>query len=322
MKIKLTEIQLKKIIKENSNPCDDELYQKINNRYILNSFKKPIEGMLKPYLQKWNGDIKKYKEILTLIGKSPEIQDSILDMSFIYDKDGNWTRINKLNSNYSDTARFVVDILTNEGEDLCEISEMLDNKDKTKLNELALKIQNNPSQYYTEYLETNTDRYTENNTRNTKVGDKSEQDVIDLLTKKYNWQLIYQATEGSPIDTKLGIDIIMRTKDGRIAKIQVKTVGSIKEVSQTPCEEDGTKFTNKQKPGGYLVYSRGGVFIRPNDINLVAYVTTSGKILLVKKYMPVTVVGMKCVDTPVNQFPANPRGSFYVDHESVVTTKL
>jgi len=38
--------------------------------------------------------------------------------------------------------------------------------------------------------------------------------------------------------------------------------------------------------------------------------------------MPVTVVGMKCVDTPVNQFPSNPKGSFYVDHESVVTTKL
>lgn len=322
MKVILTESQLKKVIKENENLCEEDLYAKLNNRQILTIFKKPIEDMFEPHTQNWNGDREKYKEILNLIGKAPELHDSILDMKFVYDENGNWTRINKLNSNYSDTARLVIDILSNEGEDLCQILEMLNNNDKSKLTELALKIQNNLEQYYQEYLTTNTDRYTENNTKNTKVGDKSEQDVIDLLTKKYSWQLIYQATEGSPIDTKLGIDIIMRTKDGRIAKIQVKTVGSIKEVSQTPCEEDGTKFTNKQRPGGYLVYSRGGVFIRPNDINLVAYVTTSGKILLVKKYMPVTVVGMKCVDTPVNKFPSNPRGSFYVDHESVVTTKL
>lgn len=322
MKVILTESQLKKVIKENENLCEKDLFDKLNNRQILTTFRKPVEEMIKPHIQKWNGDREKYNEILTLIGKDPSQFDSILDMEFVYDSEGNWTRLNKLNTNYSDITRLVVDILLNEGEDTCEILEMLNGDDKSKLSELAVKIQNNPEEYYREYLETNTDRYTENNTRNTKVGDKSEQDVIDLLTKKYSWQLIYQATEGSPIDTKLGIDIVMRTKDGRIAKIQVKTVGSIKEVSQTPCEEDGTKFTNKQRPGGYLVYSRGGVFIRPNDINLVAYVTTSGKILLVKKYMPVTVVGMKCVDTPVNQFPSNPKGSFYVDHESVVTTKL
>jgi len=322
MKIKLTETQLKKIIKENSNPCDEELYKKINNRYILNIFRKPIEEMIRPHIQKWNGDRKKYEKILTIIGKTPEVYDSILDMSFVYDNNGNWTRINKLNTNYSDTSRLVVDILKNEGEDLCEIIKMLDNKDKTKLNELALKIQNNPEQYYTEYLETNTERYTENNTKNSKIGDKSEQSVVDFLVNNHRWTLIYHATEGSPIDTKLGIDLIMETKDGRIAKIQVKTVGSITKIPKTPCEDSGTKFNHKKEPGGYMVYSRGGVLIKPNDINLVAYVTTNGKILLVKKYMPVTVVGMKCVDTPVNQFPSNPRGSFYVDHESVVTTKL
>ena len=322
MKIRLTESQLKKIIKENSNSCDADLFKKINNRYILNTFKKPIEEMIKPHTQNWNGDRKKYEEILNLIGKAPELHDSILDMKFVYDENGNWTRINKLNTNYSDTARLVIDILSNEGEDLCQILEMLNNNDKSKLTELALKIQNNPEQYYQEYLYTNTERYTENNSRNTKIGDKSEQDVVNFLSNNYKWTLIYQSTEGSPIDTKLGIDLIMKTKDGRIAKIQVKTVGSITKVNQTPCEENGTKFTNKTQPGGYMIYSRSGVHIRPNDINLVAYVTKSGKILIVKKYMPVTVVGMKCVDTPVNQFPSNPKGSFYVDHESVVTTKL
>lgn len=322
MKIILTETQFKKVIKENSNSCEAELYKKINNRYILNTFRKPIEEMIKPHIQKWNGDRKKYEEILNLIGKSPELHDSILDMEFVYDENGNWTRINKLNTNYSDTSRLVIDILSNEGEDLCQVLEMLNNKDKSKLTELALKIQNNPEQYYQEYLYTNIDRYTENNTRNTKVGDKSEQNVINFLSNNYNWTLIYQSTEGSPIDTKLGIDLIMKTKDGRIAKIQVKTVGSITKVNQTPCEENGFKFTNKKQSGGYMIYSRSGVFIRPNDINLVAYVTTSGKILLVKKYMPVTVVKNRCVDTPVNQFPSNPRGSFYVDHESVVTSNL
>ena len=72
MKIRLTESQLKKIIKENSNSCDADLFKKINNRYILNTFRKPIEEMIKPHIQNWNGDRKKYEEILNLIGKAPE----------------------------------------------------------------------------------------------------------------------------------------------------------------------------------------------------------------------------------------------------------
>jgi hypothetical protein len=322
MEIKISESQFRKLIKEDISSCNDELFKKLNNRYILNIFRKSIEAMVNPHIQNWNGDREKYKEILTLIGKDPSIQDSILDMKFVYDDNGNWTRLNKLNTNYSDTAKFVVDVLDNEGYDLCEISKAFDNNDKSKLNELSLKIQNNSEKYYREYLEPNVEKYTENNTRNTRIGDRAEQDVVDYLTNNYRWTLIYQATEGSPIDTKLGIDLIMRTKDGRIAKIQVKTVGSITKVAKTPCEEDGTEFTHKKQKGGYMIYSRGGVAIRPNEINLVAYVTTKGKLLLVKKYMPVSVVGMKCVDTPVNQFPSNPRGSFYVDHESVVTTNI
>jgi hypothetical protein len=34
--------------------------------------------------------------------------------------------------------------------------------------------------------------------------------------------------------------------------------------------------------------------------------------------MPVTVINNKCVDEPINDFPSSRKGSFFVDHESVV----
>ena len=128
---------------------------------------------------------------------------------------------------------------------------------------------------------------------------------IKFLTQsKIGWELIYQAVEGSPIDTKLGIDLVFKNMFGKVKTVQVKSVSSIKRVDQTPCEKQG-KFEYKKKSGGYFVYSRYGVKINDKDVDYVAYISNDGKILICKKFSPVTVVGTKCVDEPVNIFPAN-----------------
>lgn len=320
----ITKTQLEKLLDNPklSTKCSGELFKKLNKRTTLNFFRSAIEKMLEPHLQNWKGDRKKYEENLTLIGKTPEQINDILNMKFVYDKDGNWSRVNKLNTNYSDIAVLVIDIFTNEGRNLCEILNNLEKGNTSDLTSLATAIKNNSEKYFKEYLESDDGKYTENNKKNTDIGDKDEQEVIEFLKDTYNWTLIYQSVEGSPIDTKLGIDIIMKSDKGIIAKIQVKGVGTIKVVKETPCEQGGTKFEHKKRPGGFSVYSYNGVHIRPQDINLVAYVDKKGSILVVRKFSPVTIIDNKCIDKPTRQqFPSNPKGSFYVDHESVVFYK-
>ena len=231
-------------------------------------------------------------------------------------------RINKLNTNYSDISTFVIDVLKGENIDLCEVNQNLMNGDKTILNNLAKKIEGDPEYFYSTYINTNPNKYIANNEINSIRGDKAEKMVIDFLTQK-GAKLLYQSTEGSPIDTKLGIDIIMLVNENLIAKIQVKLVPSITKVNSTPCEESKSILTYKKKPGGYLVFSRNGVSIRPDEINRVAYVTDKGDILIVKRYSPVTIINNKCIDSEnTSNFPSNPRGSFYVDHESVTSTNI
>lgn len=324
MDIIITKTQLERILDkpdELSIKCSDRLFKKLNKRTTLNFFRSAIEKMIEPHLQDWKGDRKKYEDNLTLIGKTPEQINDILNMKFVYDKEGNWSRINKLNTNYSDIAVLVIDIFTKEGRNLCEILNNLEKGNTSDLTSLATVIKNNSEKYFKEYLESGDEKYTTNNKRNTDIGDKAEEEVIKFLQDNYKWTLIYQAVEGSPIDTKLGIDIIMKSDKGIIAKIQVKGIGSITKVPKTPCEENGTKFEHKKRPGGFSVYSYNGVHIRPQDINLVAYVDKKGSILIVRGFSPVTIVNNKCIDEPTRQFPSNPRGSFYVDYESVVFYK-
>lgn len=312
------------LVNEGVDECEKSLKTKegLNNRFIGNIFKRAIDMMLDPHKRKWSGDREKYIKILTLLGKNPTDIDKILDMSFVYDDNDEWMRINKLNTNYTDISTFVIDTLKGENIDLCDVNESLLRGDRTILVDLARKIESKPEYFYSTYINTNPEKYVANNRINSLRGDNAEKMVIDFLTQK-GAILIYQSTEGSPIDTKLGVDIIMMTKDRKLAKIQVKLVSSIKKVDITPCEEKNEVFTHKKKTGGYLVYSRSGVLIRPNEINRVAYVTERGDILIVKRYSPITIVGDKCVDREdVSNFPSNPRGSFYVDHESVTSTNI
>lgn len=317
MKFLITENQLKFIISENKSSCRLEFEKKISKN-VRKIFKNTIDFILEPHKQDWNGDREKYVSVLKLLGKSDSEIDKILDIKFVYHQDGSWSRINKLNTNYSDLSVLITDILEDEGEDICELLERYNQGDDSFLEDLSQVMLLDPERYFEEYLKPKEERYIQNNTKNSIKGDLAEMAVIKFMTS-LGGELIYQSVEGSPIDTKLSIDLIMMSPDGVLMKIQVKSVGSIKEVSETPCEKNSDiKFSNKNKSGGYLLYSYMGITLKTDNINYVAYVS-GDNVIICKKYMPVSVVNNKCVDVPIDTFPSNPRGGYFVvDHESVV----
>lgn len=312
---------IRRVLKEDIGPDCEKQFKKDLPVFIKNNirrFKDVVNLMLEPKKEEFKGDKEKYEEILRLIGKDDREIENLMNMRFVYNQQGEWSRINKLNTNYSDLAVFIYDVLKDENADFCELEKELQNKDPRLINGLVRRMTEKSDLYFDKYLLPNEEKYTANNIKNSKKGDKNEEYVSEFLTQsKIGWELIYQAVEGSPIDTKLGIDLVFKNMFGKVKTVQVKSVSSIKRVNQTPCEKQG-KFEYKKKSGGYFVYSRYGVKINDKDVDYVAYISNDGKILICKKFSPVTVVGTKCVDEPVNIFPANPRGSFYVDHESVL----
>lgn len=314
---------IRKILREEvESNCENEFLKNFPPfiKYNVKKFKDAIDLMLEPKKEEFKGDRENYRRVLKLLKKSDSEIEDILSTKFVYHPNTNeWSRINKLNTNYNDLSVFFFDMLKDEDTDFCLMNERLLKKDKKIVDELIDKIMSNADLYFNKYLINNEDKYTENNKRNSIKGDHSEQMVIDFLIQpKIGWRLIYQSREGSPIDTKLGVDLVFKNMFGSVKTIQVKSVGSISNVDMTPCEKDN-KFTHKLKPGGYFVFSRYGVKINyVKEVDYVAYVSSNGKILICKKYSPVTVVGFNCIDEPSNTFPVNPRGSFYVDHESVL----
>lgn len=316
MKIIITERQFD-LINENKG-CEYDFKKKLNKLWLKTMFQSVIDTILKPHREKWKGDRDEYVRILKLIGFDDSKIDNVLDIDFVYNPDGSWSRINKLNTNYSDLSVLITDILLDENADLCKLSDYLDNNDKSFLIDLKQRMISDPEYYFDNYLFKNESKYVENNTKNTLLGDQTENRVVEFLVDKLKWELIYQSVEGSPIDTKLGIDLIMRSNYGDVKRIQVKSVGGISVVDETPCEtSNDTDFKHKKYKGGFYVYARNGVSINPNNIDYVAYVDKHN-IIICKKYMPVTVIGNNCIDEPIRDFPSSRRGPFFVDHESVV----
>jgi len=304
------------ITKEQCDLCREDLIKLLNTKSTANMFMKSIDLMLEPFKLGLSQGSNQYDYEKNALKKyfnySEDKINDLLDIKMIYDDEGNWSPINKLNTNYSDLAIFITDVLQRK-HCLCEVYRDLNNGDKSILNRLINAIEQNPTKMFETFLKGKYDLYITNNRRNTILGDQSEQYTIEKMTE-FGYDLVYQASEGSPIDTKLGVDLIFE-KDGEIFRVQVKTVGSIKEVDETPCDKSN-KDLNKQR-GGFYIYKRNKIYVKSQNVDLLVFV--SGKnFLCLRKYQPISVESLNpliCNNVPVNEFPVN---NDYIDHESVI----
>ena len=158
MKIKITpkqyfEVVLKEqseMLSETVSVCEKELFEYLNERETVKIFKSAIDEVLKFKKKDWRdfNNVDQYTKILKIIGKSEEEIKDILDMKFVYDEQGNWDRINKLNTNYTDLANLIIDVLKSANKSLCSYVEPLRDGDNSLLKSLADRIKSNPSVFY------------------------------------------------------------------------------------------------------------------------------------------------------------------------------
>ena len=175
--------------------------------------------------------------------------------------DGKWHPVNKLNTNYSDIAELLTDLLfesldDNQYEFPKEIIEFIVNtNDESKIKDILSKYKQDIPNLFESYLKTPEKllTYTKNIIRNSDYGAKMEDDVLDKL-KGMGYTEEYKGGDGDFIDMIFSTDLIVKTPKGEIKTIQVKST-----------ESQGIKFIQDQKNGKHgavdiLIYPYKGKF--------------------------------------------------------------
>lgn len=213
-------------------------------------------------------DMDKYTRGVDLLRDNGKISDRVRE-NFINNLssrklvyvDGKWHPVNKLNTNYSDIAELLTDLLfesldDNQYEFPKEIIEFIVNtNNESEIKNILSKYKQDIPKLFESYLKTPEKllTYTKNIIRNSAYGAKMEEDVLNKL-KSMGYTEEYKGGDGDFIDMIFSTDLIVKTPRGDIKTIQVKST-----------ESQGIKFIQDQKNGKHgavdiLIYPYKGKF--------------------------------------------------------------
>lgn len=145
--------------------------------------------------------------------------DLLTNISKVIDSEGNWSFVNKLNTNYSDLFDFIVDYI-------CQTGKIRDVLTQKTLPDLTKYLEDKKKYFLTDF-QTYFDiedlyNYTQNAQRNTELGEKSEGEVISFLENS-GIKIVYQGGNGDVIDMLMGVDLIGQDRNGNVYTFQVKS---------------------------------------------------------------------------------------------------
>lgn len=233
------------------------LYEDLGLKTIINE-KINLMGEVKDL----NDQYQEPLEILYNTGKFKEIKKkdgryhlpALVDKTMVYDESGEWSYVNKLNTNYADLAELLTELFIRGG-----VADKLSNKNivglKTYLNSIKNKLKDVLNKYF------NLDEYKEfvrNSKELSKRGEQAEEDVKKVLEKS-GMKTLYSGGHGDFIDMLFGIDLIMNHK-GKTYLVQVKNTES-----------------QAQKNSKYYKYRKLDYFMAPNNFG-ITIINKNGKI--------------------------------------------
>jgi hypothetical protein len=142
------------------------------------------------------------------------------------DSNGVWDYVNKLNTNYSDIADILTELLIRsypEGDFVDFVGTLLSKDSDEESKNILLKHKHKIPQLFTTYLTSPMEllNFTNNIEVNSSYGEELENNIINKLKTK-GAELLYQGGNGDFIDMLLSVDFIIKTKKG-ISTIQSKS---------------------------------------------------------------------------------------------------
>jgi len=246
------------------------------------------------------------------------INGPLREVSFVYDEN-KWLQINKLDTNYSDSAVLITDIIRDSRTlDMEKIYQDLINGDKSSLSEAVKVASNYPDYIYNKYLVTS-DRYSEYSMKNSKEGADVENIIVKLMEDN-NYKLIYPLINnvgegGDPIDMLLGVDLIMLSPEGNLVTIQCKKVWDIINEQSTMLNPEMGAFKINGKP--YVSKQR--------NLDYVGYGTLDGKGIVAERQSEVVRKGNDYGYNPNKKVLPTPLGKstvFYIDKSAVIAETI
>ena len=238
----LTEKQLE-IITEQFAGGSNEVFKKLESLkswLFLDSglgLRKIIDDLLEPMKTNiGDDDIIKFTDGAKILKDSGKINDWRYN-KFIEDLpdkvrvhvDGKWHPVNKLNTNYSDLAKLLTDLLyqsKNNGRPAATeiIDTILNTNNESEIKDVLLKYKDRLGLLFDTYLSSSEDLldYTQFVKEKSQQGESVEEDVANSL-KDLGYEILYRGGDGDFIDMLFSTDIIVRTPKGDVKTIQVKT---------------------------------------------------------------------------------------------------
>jgi hypothetical protein len=273
MEFIVTEKQLG-IITEQLGGSQNDVFKKLESLkswLFLDSglgLRKIIDDLLKPMKTNiGDEDILKFSDGAKILKDAGKINDWRYN-KFVEDLpnkvrvhvDGKWHPVNKLNTNYSDLAKLLSDLLhqskSNGRPAATEIIETISNtKNESEIKKVLLKYKDKLRLLFDTYLSGAEDLlgYTQYVKEKSQQGESVEEDVANSLSN-LGYEIIYRGGDGDFIDMLFSTDIIVKTPNGEIKTIQVKT-------SEWQSKSFIQDFDNgKHKTVDLLIYPKNGRF--------------------------------------------------------------
>jgi hypothetical protein len=283
----LTENMIRNIIKEEvgrryqgcshfSDPNANQLCRKISGlRAWLHrdlGMRGVIDEMLKD-IKVVQNMTEKYQEPLRILhgtGKYPEIKlvngtythKRLVDAGLVLNDEGEYDYVNKLNTNYSDLAELITELLVKGGkvDALADKNEIGIKKYLENIKPVLLRL----VQKY--FKPEDLKQFVRNTVGLTQMGDEAE-DYAGEVLEKYGMNQLYQGGNGDFIDMMFGADLIMNS-EGRTITCQVKSSerqavnasksGQYKKIDYFISPQNGLG-------SGIVIYNREGKSFRMDD---------------------------------------------------------
>lgn len=183
----------------------------------------------------------------------------------VLDKEGKFDYINKLNTNYSDLAELITELLKRGG-----MVQKLNTKNELGIKKYLTTIKDKLERVLDKYITLDEYRsFVRNSTHLSKVGEQAENNVKNIL-EKYGMKELYHGGDGDFIDMLFGIDLIM-DDGGKTVTIQVKAK-----------EQQALKaLTN-------WAYKKVDFLASPTDYGIVMYDRNKNKTMIDKDGNPIS----------------------------------
>ncbi len=144
--------------------------------------------------------------------------------------DQKWHPVNKLNTNYSDLAKLLTDLLfksKNNGRPAATeiIKTIEETNDENEVKNVLLKYKSNMGGLFSQYIESPEEllSYTDNIKRNSEWGERIENEVVNILLSIPGYELLYQGGDGDFVDMVFSTDLIFKSPRNEVKTIQVKS---------------------------------------------------------------------------------------------------